>query len=82
MPGCTKNQINDLKTLIGSKKMIYGCVNHRTFVNKTKYIIDTNLLTKDKTLKKVHMMFKEAIDFDTFFFQCQCIKIEKITSIN
>ena len=27
MPECTVNQINDFKTLIGSKKVIYSCVN-------------------------------------------------------
>ncbi|CAH1761106.1 6983_t:CDS:2 [Entrophospora sp. SA101] len=68
MPECTNNQINELEALIGSKKIIYGWVNHRKTIDKKKYMIDTKFLMKDKMLKKVRMMFKEALDFDASSF--------------
>ncbi|CAJ0908264.1 1976_t:CDS:2 [Entrophospora sp. SA101] len=67
MPGCTTSQIDKLEALIGPKKIIYGWVNKKN-TDKKKYTIDTKFLMKDKTLKKVRMMFKEALDFDTSSF--------------
>lgn len=62
MPGHTQNQIKDFKELVGSRKIVFGYVNHRNVRDKKKYAIDTNYLMQDKTLKKVRMMFKEALD--------------------
>nr|CAG8535359.1 7706_t:CDS:2 [Entrophospora candida] len=72
MPECTNNQINELEALIGSKKIIYGWVNH---VDKKKYMIDTKFLTKDKMLKKVRMMFKEDLDFDISSFSANELEL-------
>ncbi|CAB5204505.1 unnamed protein product [Rhizophagus irregularis] len=62
MPGHTQNQIKDFEELVGSRKIVFGYVNHRNGRDKKKYAIDTNYLMQDKTLKKVRMMFKEALD--------------------
>ncbi|RIA86602.1 hypothetical protein C1645_779290 [Glomus cerebriforme] len=62
MPGCTEDQLNDFEVQIGPKKGIYCHVNHK---NKEKYAFNTNFLTQDKMLKKVRMMFKEALNIDT-----------------
>ncbi|GES73565.1 interferon-induced very large GTPase 1-like [Rhizophagus clarus] len=62
MPGYTQNQIKDFEKLVGPRKVVFGYVNHRNSKDKKKYTIDTNYLMQDKTLKKVRMMFKEAID--------------------
>nr|CAG8454115.1 7996_t:CDS:2 [Entrophospora candida] len=70
MPGCTASQIDKLEDLIGPKKIIYGWVNKKN-TDKKKYTIDTKFLMKDKTLKKVRMMFKEALDFDTSSFNAR-----------
>jgi hypothetical protein len=42
--------------------VIFGYVNHRNVRDKKKYAIDINHLMQDRTLKKVRMMFKEALD--------------------
>ncbi|GES87321.1 interferon-induced very large GTPase 1-like [Rhizophagus clarus] len=62
MPGHSENKLDEFKVQIGSKKAIYGHVNGE---KGGKYIINTNNLTQDKTLKKVRMMFKEALHIDT-----------------
>ncbi|CAI2179590.1 9418_t:CDS:2 [Funneliformis geosporum] len=66
MPGYTQNQINDFEKLVGSRKVVYGYVNHRNVKDKKKYVIDTHQLTIDNTLKRVRMMFKEALDAPMF----------------
>ncbi|CAI2165824.1 7036_t:CDS:2 [Funneliformis geosporum] len=65
MPGYTQNQIKEFEELVGSRKVVYGYVNHQNVKDKKKYVIDTNLLMLDKTLKKVRM-FKEALDTSMF----------------
>ncbi|CAI2191460.1 19664_t:CDS:1, partial [Funneliformis geosporum] len=75
MPGCTENQIDEFEAIVDPKKVIYGCVNHRKFPDKKKYTIDIKSLTKDKTLKKVRMMFKEALSFDTSFFNAEELRL-------
>ncbi|PKB98172.1 hypothetical protein RhiirA5_465520 [Rhizophagus irregularis] len=65
MPGYTQNQIKDFEELVGPRKVVFGYVNHRNVRDKKKYAIDTNHLMQDRTLKKVRMMFKEALDIST-----------------
>ncbi|RHZ71348.1 hypothetical protein Glove_259g11 [Diversispora epigaea] len=73
MPGYGKRQINIIDDLIKDKKSIYCRVDSKT---KTRYSIDTEYLTKDKTLRKARMMFKEALDFDASTFEVNKLKLE------
>src|ERR1043165_3062652 len=75
MPGCTENHISAFGALIGSRKVVYGCVNNKNIIGKKKYTIDTNFLTQDKTLKKVRMMLKEALDTDTSSFRTNELRL-------
>ncbi|CAB4487161.1 uncharacterized protein OCT59_001246 [Rhizophagus irregularis] len=75
MPECTQNQIDEFEAIVDPKKVIYGCVNHRKFPDKKKYTIDIKSLMKDKTLKKVRMMFKEALSFDSLFFNAEELRL-------
>ncbi|CAI2196007.1 20400_t:CDS:1, partial [Funneliformis geosporum] len=60
MPGYTDDQVDTFKNIVDTNKIVYCWVNHK---KKKKYSIDTTLLTKDQTLKKVRHLFKEALDF-------------------
>jgi hypothetical protein len=62
MPKYTEDKLDEFKDQIGFKKVVYGYVNHK---KSDKYTIDTSQLMYDKTLKKVRMMFKEALRIDT-----------------
>jgi GTPase Era involved in 16S rRNA processing len=62
MPDYTEDKLDEFKVQIGSKKVVYRYVNHK---KSDKHTINTNHLTHDKTLKKVRMMFKEALNIDT-----------------
>ncbi|CAG8531608.1 10068_t:CDS:1, partial [Acaulospora morrowiae] len=79
MPGCTENQIAEFEAIVDPEKVVYGCVNHRNFPDKNpskkKYTIDIKSLTKDKTLKKVRTMFKEALSFDTSLFNAEELRL-------
>ncbi|CAB5387394.1 hypothetical protein RhiirA1_438173 [Rhizophagus irregularis] len=61
MPGYTENKLDEFKAQIGSTKVVCRYVSD---IKDGKHIINVNRLTQDKTLKKVRMMFKEALDID------------------
>ncbi|RHZ69637.1 hypothetical protein Glove_281g41 [Diversispora epigaea] len=73
MPGYGKRQKNIIDDLIKDKKSVHCWVDSK---NRTKNSIDTRSLTKDQTLKKVRMMFKEALDFDASTFEINKLKLE------
>ncbi|RHZ83940.1 hypothetical protein Glove_86g224 [Diversispora epigaea] len=74
MPGYDERQKNIIDALIDDKKSVYCRVDSK---NRTKHSIDTGSLTKDRTLKKVRMMFKEALDFDASTFEVNKLKLER-----
>ncbi|PKK68404.1 hypothetical protein RhiirC2_867289 [Rhizophagus irregularis] len=77
MSGYTENELNEFKVQIGSKKVVYGYVSDE---KKDKHTINTNHLMHDRTMKKVRMMFKEALDIDnsdTSPFKISEIKLGK-----
>ncbi|RGB30800.1 hypothetical protein C1646_817692 [Rhizophagus diaphanus] len=78
MPGHTENKLDEFKVQIGSTKVVYGHVSDNK--KNGKYVININHLTHDKTLKKVRMMFKEALDIDnsdTSSFKINELKLGK-----
>ncbi|RHZ83312.1 hypothetical protein Glove_97g120 [Diversispora epigaea] len=73
MPGHDERQKNIIDDLIKDKKSVYCWVDSK---NRTKHSIDTRSLTKDQTLKKMRMMFKEALDFNASTFEVNNLKLE------
>ncbi|RHZ88693.1 hypothetical protein Glove_21g317 [Diversispora epigaea] len=73
MPGYGKRQKNIIDDLIKDKKSVYCWVDSK---NRTNHSINTRSLTNDQTLKKVRMMFKEALDFEASTFEVNKLKLE------
>ncbi|CAG8821247.1 15081_t:CDS:1, partial [Racocetra persica] len=80
MPDYTKDQIHNLEALIGPKKNIYVCVNHKIkkgIEERDCIIINTERLIEDRTLGRVRKMFKKALNFDSVSFNIDELELGK-----